>query len=246
MFDGCKKLKEVPSCFNNFTFQGSTSYMFRNCQSIKTVPNITIGGTSNYNIKSMFEGCTSLETVGAVSVYITHIGSTAYENLFKGCTNLKDVSFSASTLYGFPGWFQDCTSLDHVPDGLLAYTGALYCSSAFRNSGLTSIPANFFDGRSPGGSSARRGDYSYIFADCQKLVTVPELNISCNYSPALAGMFSNCPNLSDDSLNNIMATLCRTSMTYKYLSYYGLSDAQRERCKTLSNYDAYIAAGWTI
>lgn len=247
MFKNCKKLKEVPACFNNFTFQSSSSSMFEGCESIKTIPSMTIGGSSNYQIARMFAGCTSLESAGPISVYISHTDPSRYNSLFEGCTNLKTVTIASSTLYGFERWFKDCINLEAVPEGLLDYTGTLYCTEAFRNSGIREIPANFYDGRNPGGSSSRRGDHSYIFADCKRLTTVPVLNLNCNYPTAIKGMFYNCPNLSDDSLNNIMEMFMKSALPagYKYLSFYGIMPDQLERCKTLSNYEAFTAAGWT-
>ena len=60
-------------------------------------------------------------------------------------------------------------------------------------------------------------------------------------------MFYNCTNLSDESLNNILA-MCKNATSYsdtKTLAYIGLTEEQANRCKTLSNYSAFTAAGWT-
>ena len=60
-------------------------------------------------------------------------------------------------------------------------------------------------------------------------------------------MFTSCPNLSDNSLNNIMATcISATQVTdNKTLSRLGLSSSQIAKCKSLSNYQAFIDAGWS-
>ena len=60
-------------------------------------------------------------------------------------------------------------------------------------------------------------------------------------------MFYNCMGLSDDSLNNIL-TMCINATSYtstKTLKYIGLASALATKCTTLSNYEAFTAAGWT-
>ena len=61
-------------------------------------------------------------------------------------------------------------------------------------------------------------------------------------------MFSGCTQLSDDSLNNIMQ-ICingtNLSSSNKNLKYLGLTSTQANKCKALSNYSAFTAAGWT-
>ena len=53
--------------------------------------------------------------------------------------------------------------------------------------------------------------------------------------------------LTDESLNNIMATML-TATAYigtKTLSHTSLTSEQATKCTTLSNYSAFTAAGWT-
>lgn len=83
-----------------------------------------------------------------------------------------------------------------------------------------------------------------MYAGCSSLVTIPVYNI-----PNVTSMgqsFGNCPNLSDDSLNNIMAT-CISAVkitSNKTLFMLGLSDEQRQKCTTLSNFQDFRSAGW--
>jgi hypothetical protein len=63
----------------------------------------------------------------------------------------------------------------------------------------------------------------------------------------MASMFANCQTLSDESLNNILA-MCINASTYtgtKTLSQLGLSATQKTKCKSLSNWDSFVAAGWS-
>lgn len=79
---------------------------------------------------------------------------------------------------------------------------------------------------------------------CYKLVTVPILDTT-NVTNMLS-MFYGCYVLSDESLNNILAMcISATQISNKKLSYIGLSTTQIAKCKTLSNYQAFLDAGWT-
>ena len=88
---------------------------------------------------------------------------------------------------------------------------------------------------------------SYKFSGCTLLENVPEYNTSRIFSPyAIQSIFGNCPNLTDTSLNNIL-NMCRKSgvTSNKTLKWIGLSQSQATRCQSLSNYSAFINAGWT-
>lgn len=90
-------------------------------------------------------------------------------------------------------------------------------------------------------------DMRAMCAKCTSLVDVPIYNTSSLVSTGLYYTFGSCPNLSDDSLNNIMKMCIDSPITYEEyicLQQVGLSSAQIEKCRTLSNYDAFIAAGW--
>lgn len=72
------------------------------------------------------------------------------------------------------------------------------------------------------------------------LVSIPRVTIMNN-------IFSSCINLSNDSLNNIMA-MCINASAYgqaKTLRQIGLASSQATTCQSLSNYQAFLAAGWT-
>ena len=59
--------------------------------------------------------------------------------------------------------------------------------------------------------------------------------------------FTSLLSISDESLNNIliMCTNATKITSNKTLKYIGLSSDQANKCKTLSNYEAFINAGWT-
>lgn len=91
-------------------------------------------------------------------------------------------------------------------------------------------------------------DIDFMFGNCTNLVTVPLLDISKVTS--IENMFYDCPNLSDESLNNILA-MCANATAYiaqgtnMTLAHIGLTSTQATRCQSLSNYQAFLNAGWT-
>jgi hypothetical protein len=63
----------------------------------------------------------------------------------------------------------------------------------------------------------------------------------------MSSMFKGCTNLSNNGLNTILA-MCTNAKAYtktKTLKQLSLTEAQATRCKSLSNYSAFTAAGWT-
>ena len=84
----------------------------------------------------------------------------------------------------------------------------------------------------------------YVYTK-NSLVNIPVMDFGKVTS--MDGMVTDCVNLSDASLNNLMATmLTATSYTgTKTLAMLGVTESQAARCQTLSNYEAFVAAGWT-
>lgn len=85
----------------------------------------------------------------------------------------------------------------------------------------------------------------YMFYGCRSLESVPVFNwenINSN-----GNTFYDCSSLTDESLNNIMAScISATSPSLtKKLSTMGISSDQATRCQSLSNYQAFLNAGWT-
>lgn len=110
---------------------------------------------------------------------------------------------------------------------------------------------------------------SNMFSSCTMLKTVPLLDTSnCGNMASMfkstpivdipvfdtskmvnmSGFVQNCNYLSDESLNNIMRMCINTTSVFtgtKTLAYLGLTSAQATTCQSLSNYQAFIDAGWT-
>jgi hypothetical protein len=85
------------------------------------------------------------------------------------------------------------------------------------------------------------------FYNCTALENIPQFNFGKLSS--FSYMFGYCPNLTDTSLNNLMASILTAnnstiSSSKRTLGSFGLSTAQITRCHSLSNYQAVIDKGW--
>lgn len=132
--------------------------------------------------------------------------------------------------------FEFCSSITTIPNlNLSSVVGTRYMFNGCTS--LTSMP-NI--------NLPELGDAAYMFNDCNALTDVPALN-----APKLSimqNMFLGCTALSENSLNNILSLCTNSAVTtedYKTLKYIGLTESQATKCTTLSNYQAFLNAGWT-
>lgn len=85
-----------------------------------------------------------------------------------------------------------------------------------------------------------------MFYGCSKLEIVPVMN--WEKATNAEYMFANCSALSDESLDNIMASAISAKLlagSQKTLKYLSITSAQATRCQSLSNWDDFVNAGWT-
>ena len=160
-------------------------------------------------------------TNGKITDYITEI-STQLDT--SSVTNMNSI-------------FSRCTNLTIIPQ--LDTSNVTDMSYMFYNcTSLTTIPLL---------NTSNVTTMSYIFRNCTNLTTIPQLDMSKTTS--IQNMFDGCTSLSDESLNNILAMCANavkiTNSSYKTLKYIGLTEEQATKCTTLSNYQAFLDAGWT-
>lgn len=85
-----------------------------------------------------------------------------------------------------------------------------------------------------------------LFNQCESLVTVPVYDFSSLTGNNNYNMFNYCPALSNESLNNILATcITMTGVNNKTLKYMGITSTQATTCQSLSNWSEFTSAGWT-
>ena len=251
MFRDCTSLKEVPLL--NLTASTSGDSMFLNCSSLKEIPLLNISNITN--MTSMFSGCSSLKKIPLLDTSkVTNMNSTfngtALETIpllntskvtnmagmFQNCNLLKEIPlFDTANVRNMQNTFWGCNNLSTIP--LLNTSKVTNMMGMFRSSGIKEIPLL---------DTSKVIDMRDMIRDCY-LTTIPEFNTTSLINMELFAYHA--PHLSDESLNNILAMCTKatkiTNSSYKKLSYIGLSSTQATRCQTLSNYDAFIAAGWT-
>ena len=161
---------------------------------------------------------------------------TRMNNTFSNCRNLITIpTINTSNVVDMNGMFSMCASLTTVP--LLDTSNVTDMTCMFSGcSSLTTIPQL---------DTSNVTNMNNMFDMCPALVSLPQLNTS-NVTNVYY-LFHQCPNLSNESLNNILA-MCigATKITSnKTLNYIGLSQTQAQICTTLSNWSAFVSAGWS-
>lgn len=175
-----------------------------------------------------------------------------------GSSVAKDLSDTANELYTkFMMAYQDFTPVKASEIGQNNYYLTNVCS----------IPVNYKG--EPFIDCSEQANCYGLFRTMNNLIAVPKLDLrnatdiswmfhqdtQLKYMPAfeipkvtsMSSFVATCDSLTDESLNNIMATML-TAAAYtgtKTLKYIGLSAEQTTRCQSLSNWAALSAAGWT-
>ena len=228
MFDGCRNIMAV----GNLNTKNITDmqYMFGDCSFLSSIPNLN---TSNVtNMYGMFSSCSALTAIPQLNTSKV----TDMQRMFYNCSALTAIpQLDTSKVTNMNSMFCYCKNLTAIPQ--LDTSNVTDTQHMFYNcSALSSIP-NL--------NTSMAISMTCMFSDCQKLVTVPQLNLL--KATTLTLMFHNCDVLSNESLNNIMAS-CISATSYtstKTLKYMGLSSTQATTCQSLSNYQAFLNAGWT-
>jgi len=229
-------LKKVPP----MTLSGTdASSLFAYMSSLTTSPQIDLSNATN--LSSLFYRCTSLTELSNV-IFPSNFGinSLTMSNAFQYCSSLSG-DLSSVNLYSqtFQYAFNGCDHMTISPTLHLRSGAYANLYGAFADcTALTTIPNIEYNNY-----IQSMGMFCY---NCVNLVNVPAISSSFINSSGLNDAFSNCPNLSNDSLNNILA-MCTaaTNMSTKTLKKVGLSQSQATTCTTLSNYAAFTNAGWT-
>ncbi len=197
----------------------------------------------NFTINSTIANSFFADYKGTTLPMFNTSAITNMSNLCNPCPNITSVPlWDTSSLIYAEGMFNNCTSLTTVP--LLNLNNVTNAQDMFKNcTNLTSIPQLNFP---------KATNVSTMFSLCTNLADVPVLGIG-NGSATLSNasnIFSNCPNFTDNSLNNILQ-ICINMTNYsgtKTLYYLGFRSSRYDasRIQGLSNYQAFLDAGWTI
>ena len=156
--------------------------------------------------------------------------------MFSSCSSLTSVSLlNTDKVTNMNGTFQSCSKLTSVS---LSNTSKVTDMTSLFNNCSSLVVAPQLD--TSGATNIR-----YMFSGCLKLETIPQYNTS--KATNMNGMFQSCTLLTQESLNNILQ-MCINATSFtgtKTLKYLGLSSTQATTCQSLSNYQAFLNAGWT-
>ena len=86
-----------------------------------------------------------------------------------------------------------------------------------------------------------------LFNNCQSLLEIPEIDDVSNVT-TMQMMAFHCYSLNNAGLNRILDMCTKVSENYsatKTLANIGLDSTQATTCQSLSNYQAFLNAGWT-
>lgn len=179
--------------------------------------------------------------IEANEVDLTDITTPSLSNLFSSCPKLKKVSFkSGNNITNMSNMFLLCTVLEEIDFSNVDTSNVTNMSEMFRMcQKLTSIPQ--ID------TSKVTNMYNMFYA-CASLMNLPLLDTSkvTNWEYA----FYYCAALTNESLNNILQ-MCVNATSYtgtKTLAYLGFNSSwcSASKIQGLSNYQAFLNAGWTI
>ena len=167
-------------------------------------------------------------------------GLQSLSGFFQTCEYLEEIPLlNTSSINNTSSMFNSCKSITTIP--LLNTSNVTSMGYMFYNcSSLISIPLL---------DTSRVTNMSNMFNGCTSLTTIPLLNTTKTTN--MNNMFANCPNLTNDSLNNILGMCINVPSNYQYTkTLYNMgiksNDYSAQLIQSLSNYQDFINAGWTI
>lgn len=156
--------------------------------------------------------------------------------LFYMCTNLErvkeiDISKATNTTYMF-GYCEKLATIPQIDTSKVNQTNSMFCGCK----SLKEVPLL---------DTTNVTNMNLMFDSCSLLETIPVFNTS--KVTKMSTMFRYCSKLSNESLNNILlmcSNATGVSSSNKTLKTVGLTAEQATTCTTLSNYQAFLNAGW--
>lgn len=212
-----------------------------------------VQATSEYNAKLSTQGMTnlslnySMRKIGDLDL----TGMTSCANSFNYCANLIEIGelSNSSSVTNMSSMFSGCSSLISL--------GTSTFGSTFSTANVTNGMSSMFQYCSNLQSldltnfNTRKVTYmTRMFSGCSNLETITfgtDFSLEkCTNASSLQQMFGACSKLTNTTLNAILGILATYAGTSnKTLQYIGLTQTQAETCQGLSNYQAFLNAGWT-
>lgn len=206
LFRGCSNLINIPN-FNTSKINNMWC-MFYECKNLENIPNLDFSNVTQ--VPHAFLGCSRLSNIPVFN--ISNIKTVGLAGTFAYCYNLTDLKLNGVTdVNTGKNTFIECRNLKRMEN--ICFTNLSYAPNMFRYctnitdiSNITLATDTDYD-----------SDYSLMFAECENLVN---LSINSNLTPVwnnsiyMRGMFTNCNNLSNQSLLNIANMLPDVQYAY--------------------------------
>lgn len=214
---------DITNAYEAVDDKGGTLPLNKNTENLgDAIRSISSGGASEYNAK-VYTGTvpTALTSYPSIRCWIKEVPPVDLTG-FTTCSN----------------FFSNCYNLEKI-------------SGELNTSNITNMDYMFQQCKKiktiPNMNTSKVTTYKYFCQDCQLLENVPILDTHLASPYSMNQMFTNCPNLTNESLNNIlyMCAHVGSGSAYRTLAYIGLTSAQATTCTGLSNWSAAQSAGWT-
>lgn len=202
----------------------------------KASANVNISNEYNVEMNNIFT--TDKHDIPSNIIKIPNIdlsNTTDISGMFGQCKSLVSIpTLDTSSVTNMSYMFNYCQSLEAIP--LLDTSNCTNMSGMFQHcEKIEEVP--LLDTRNV-------TNMNYMFNYCTNLITIPVLDTSkVKNMPSFQG----CGKLSNDTLNNIMQ-MCINATSFtgtKTLRGLSLTRAQATTCQSLSNYQAFLNAGWS-
>ena len=242
MFYGCALMVSIVFNIGAVNIQ-DCSYMFYNCSSLQSPCQISFrsGGIVDASNFCSYSGVSSLQT----NSFVGNISSGTFISLF-AYSSLSQVSTNAFNLSSTSGidWdnaFYRTRSLLNIDN--IRLVGAIHCNSTFEESGVVSIPSNFF-------VSDECSSYYACFKSCTNLRTIgTTITPTGNNAQSIIEMFSGCTNLTNMdkyvfgysvSNGSILSGLYKTCLYYDRVFYNCSKLMNAPYCELYNKYGVYL------
>ena len=200
-FYGCSALETLPAGLFEANVNVTTvTKCFQDCIALKAVPSRMFGAsTKTKTLSYLFDGCTALETIAADAFSKLAASSTTFMYAFQDCTSLQEVPDGLlknnSTISTYTGMFRYCTGLRRLGSESLNCTAATTLSSVF--DGCTSLEEI---GDKPFVNPVKLTSLSGVFKGCSALKSVPaDIFDDCKLLKTVTNLFNGCTSLSGES-----------------------------------------------
>ena len=238
MFANCTNLQSVD--FGSYNFEGvdDLSYMFDNCKNLKDVKfNENISTSNLQTVKGMFSGCESLTEVNLNSFTFENVENT--NNLFYGCVNLINVTFSknisSDKLAEIDGMFEGCEKIVSIEIDSFNFKNVQKMDRLFK--GCKNLQLVKFNSEI---KFENVENLSFVFDGCENLKNVDLTTIKFNKVKTMSNLFNNCTNLANVTfptnldVSNV-ETIDYLLAGWKELTSFDLSIFEFQNLKSVSN-----------